>query len=150
MSDKRESILVRLLEISKGIDGIQAAYRNKDEIGEKLRPAIVILDADEASNDGDNNRGRPFASLRRVTMTPEIYIILGGKPETVGTDINALRSKLIKAILTDTTLAGIVGTSGGMSYEGCITSLARGRTMEGECSILFSFTYILNPSELAA
>lgn len=150
MSDRREEILTRLLVIAQGIDGIVAAYRNKDELGEKMRPAIVILDADEAANDGDNNRGRPFASMRRVTMTPELYIVLGGKPDTIGTDINALRAKLIKAVLTDATLASILTVNGSMSYEGCVTSLARGRTMEGECSVIFSFTYILNPADIAA
>ena len=51
MTDRREMILTRLLEIAVGVDGIVAAFRNKDEISEKQRPTIVILDADEVADD---------------------------------------------------------------------------------------------------
>lgn len=147
MIDRRELILARLLEIARGVDGIESAFRNRDEIGEKQRPAIVILDADEAADDGDPG-ARPARSSRRVAMTPEIYIMLGAKPEHIGTSINTLRARLIKAILTDTELSLIVGSNGDIRYEGCATALARGRTMEGEMGVSFSFAYVLRPDEL--
>lgn len=147
MTDKREQILVRLLAISKAVPGIAAAFRNKDEISDKQRPCILILDADEAANDGDP-MNRPNRSPRRVGMTPEIYILLGAKPEDIGTQINTLRASLVKAILTDADLATIVGSNGDVRYEGCATSLARGRTMEGEMGVSFTFTYVLRPEDL--
>ena len=147
MIDRREMILARLLEIARGIDGIESAFRNRDEIGEKQRPAIVILDADEAADDGDPGL-RPARSPRRVAMTPEIYIMLGAKPEHIGTSINTLRARLIKAILGDAELSLIVSSNGDIRYEGCATALARGRTMEGEMGVSFSFTYVLRPDEL--
>jgi len=147
MTDRRELILARLLEIAKGIEGIAAAFRNRDEISEKQRPAIVILDADEASDDADPT-ARPTRSPRRVAMTPEIYILLGSKPEDLGTAINALRARLVTAVLTDSALLSIIGSNGDIRYEGCATALARGRSMEGEMGVSFSFTYVLRPEEM--
>ena len=147
MTDRREMILTRLLEIAVGVDGIVAAFRNKDEISEKQRPAIVILDADEAADDADPTT-RPSRSPRRVAMTPEIYILLGAKPEELGSVINALRARFVKSVLGDSQLASIVGSNGDIRYEGCATALARGRSMEGEMGVSFSFTYVLRPEEL--
>ena len=147
MTDRREMILTRLLEIAVGVDGIVAAFRNKDEISEKQRPAIVILDADEAADDADPG-SRPARSPRRVAMTPEIYILLGAKPEELGSVINALRARFVKSVLGDSQLGSIVGTNGDIRYEGCATALARGRSMEGEMGVSFSFTYVLRPEEL--
>jgi hypothetical protein len=147
MTDRRELILARLLEIARAVDGIESAFRNRDEIGDKQRPAIIILDADEAADDADPGLRSP-RSPRRIAMTPEIYIMLGTKPEYIGTSINTLRARLIKAILTDAELSLIVGSNGDIRYEGCATALARGRTMEGEMGVSFSFAYVLRPDEL--
>ena len=102
MTDKREQILVRLLGIAQALPGIAAAFRNKDEISDRQRPCIVILDADEAADDADPSglARRPNAP-RRVGMTPEIYLMLGAKPEDVGTAINGFRAAFIKAVLMD-------------------------------------------------
>ena len=147
MTDRREMILTRLLEIAVGLDGIFAAFRNKDEISERQRPAIVILDADEAADDADP-ASRPSRAPRRVAMTPEIYILLGAKPEDLGTAINSLRARFVKAVLGDAPLSLIVGSHGDIRYEGCATALARGRSMGGEMGVSFSFTYVLRPEEL--
>ena len=147
MIDRREMILSRLLEIAGSTEGIAGAFRNRDEISEKQRPAIVILDADEAADDADPS-SRPSRAPRRVAMTPEIYILLGAKPEDLGTAINTLRARLLKAILTDLSLLTILSSSGEVRYEGCATALARGRSMEGEMGVSFSFTYVLRPEEL--
>ena len=147
MTDRREMILTRLLEIAVGVEGIVAAFRNKDEISERQRPAIVILDADEAADDADP-ASRPSRAPRRVAMTPEIYILLGAKPEDLGTAINRLRARFVKAVLGDAQLRLIVGSNGDIRYEGCATALARGRSMEGEMGVSFSFTYVLRPEEL--
>ena len=147
MTDRREMILTRLLEIAVGVEGIVAAFRNKDEISERQRPAIVILDADEAADDADP-ASRPSRAPRRVAMTPEIYILLGAKPEDLGNVINTLRARFVKAVLGDAQLSLIVGSNGDLRYEGCATALARGRSMEGEMGVSFSFTYVLRPEEL--
>lgn len=147
MFDRREAILARLVEIATGIEGIAKVYRNKDEIPEKSRPAIVIWDADESADDSDPT-GRPVGAPRRVGMTPEIYILLGSSPEDIGTSINLIRSRVIAAIYSDATLKGLTVNGEGIRYEGCATALSRGRSMEGEMGLSFTFTYLLSHAEL--
>ena len=92
-----------------------------------------------------------FADMGNCTefeFTPEIYILLGAKPEELGSVINALRARFVKSVLDDSQLGSIVGTNGDIRYEGCATALARGRSMEGEMGVSFSFTYVLRPEEL--
>lgn len=147
--DRRESILARLLEIASDIEGIKRAWRHKGRLTEDARPAIVILDADEtAEEEGNVSSSRPSDLSRRVVMTPEIYIMLGSSLEDVGTDINAMRAKFLKAVMLDAELREIVGTNGHFKYEGCATGLGEGRTMEGEMGVSISFTYVLKYAEL--
>lgn len=149
MADKREQILVRLVEVADGVSGVVFAGRNVGNIDDEDRPAIVIMDADEAADDSDpTGVSRGTGARRRVALTPEIYILLGDKPENIGTELNAFRAKLIKAVLTDASLQSIVGSNGGIRYEGCATALSRGRSMEGEMGVSFTFSYVLNPAEL--
>lgn len=147
--DKREAILARLQAIAGGITGVRNVFRNQDQINEKMRPAIMILDADEQAEDNDGGiRGRPSMVPSRVGMTPEIYIMLGAQPKSVGSEINLIRAALIKAILSDADLIGILGSNGGVKYEGCATDLAAGRQMEGAMGVSFTFSYVLNPADL--
>ncbi len=148
MPDRREDIMVRLLAIANETKEFKLVARNKANIPEDQRPAFICLDADETADDRDQGRGRPSATINLVGMTPEIFILLGDRPENVGTEINALRAVIIKAILEDATLEAIMGRNGGVRYEGCATGLATGRTMEGEMGLSFTFTYIFKPSEL--
>jgi hypothetical protein len=149
MTDKREQILARLLEVVENLSGVVHARRNKDEIPEHQRPAVLIFDADEqALEERDAHRaGAP----QLVTMTPEILLLLGGTPESVGSDLNAFRAKLLKAVLTDDTLKSIIGAdgrNGHIRYVGCATSLGHGRMMEAEMGVSIAFTYVLKPAEL--
>ncbi|KLK91421.1 hypothetical protein AA309_20210 [Microvirga vignae] len=158
MADKREQILVRLVEIAEAIPGIKTVERNPGQLDETVLPAIVILDADETADDADPGgpRGRPPFAPRRVGMTPEIYLMaLAPTPEPgesssakLGPLINGMRAQFVKAVLTDASLREIVGTNGDIRYEGCATALARGRSMEAEMGVSFTFSYMLKPSDL--
>jgi len=149
MTDKRETILARLVDVAAGVTGIVFAGRNVGNVDDEDRPAIIILDADEAADDSDPQSNlRGTSAKRRVGMTPEIYVLLGGKPEDVGSELNTYRAALVKAVLTDSELIEAVGPNGGIRYEGCATGLSRGRSMEGEMGVSFTFTYILNPADL--
>jgi hypothetical protein len=147
MTDRREQILVRLLAIAQGVDGIVTAVRNRHLTDDEEQPAIQILDADELAEANDP-QNRPSNAPRLVAMTPEIYVTLGDKAEDVGTAINALRAAFIKAVLTDSDLQSIITHSGTIRYEGCATALSRGRDMQGELGLSFSFIYPLRPAEL--
>ena len=77
-----------------------------------------------------------------------ILLVTGPSGTGKGTVINTLRVRFVKAVLGDAQLSLIVGSNGDLRYEGCATALARGRSMEGEMGVSFSFTYVLRPEEL--
>lgn len=147
MVDKREAILVRLLELGQDLKGIKKAYRNRDEVSENERPAFVIFDADETAEDSDPG-GRPVNAPRRVIMNPEIYIVLGQSPAKVGTDLNGFRAAFLKSVFTDAALKALTLDGQGIRYEGSATGLSRGRKMEATLGVSLSFTYVLRPDEL--
>lgn len=145
--DRREEILARLAAIAAGIDGVKTAARNKDEFSDLARPAVVLIDGDEEAHDSDPPT-RPTTAPRLVALKPEIVILLSGAPESVGSSLNALRTALIKAILTDAILIGIVHDRIGTRYIGCVINIGRGRAVEGELRLHFVFTYALRAEEL--
>jgi len=145
--DHRELILSRLVAVLAAVPGVVLAARNRDGLSDRQRPAIVLLDADETARDGEP-RGRSGPSPQIVDMTPELYILLGSTPAAVGSELNALRALVIEAVTTDATLLSLTGRNGRIRYDGCATGLARGRTMEGEMGVSFTFSYPFDPNKL--
>lgn len=120
--DRREQILARLVEIMKTVPGIDNVYRNQGDISDSARPASRVFDGGESLSD------RMLApQLSRaggvMTMHPVVTLELGGKPEEIGSALNAARLKAIKAVLTDAPLAAVAGANGRVNYTGCETSL---------------------------
>lgn len=148
MIDRREQILARLVTIAGTVSGVDFVFRNKDEISETERPCIRIYDGDEVLSDKSPPAEHKGAVQTMMTMTPLVAIELGGKPENVGTDLNTLRLRLIKAVLTDTQLPEMVAKKGRYRYEGCTMSSTTARLTEVAMILTFAFTYSLNPSEL--
>ena len=146
--DKREEILTRLAEVAASVPGVSTIVRNQDEISEHKRPAIAIFDADETADERAEQQGHPGRAPNIVEMTPEVLILLGARPESVGSALNALRTSLIKAVLTDSQLIALAGQNGRVRYAGCTTHLGHGRSMEGSMGIHFSFAYVLRPEQL--
>ena len=147
MPDLREQILARLLEVAATVPDVSNVYRNRGGISETARPAAVVLDADEAVEDEDFG-SRPARSPQRVVMTPEIFILVNDRAADIGMELNKLRRRMIRRVLTDATLIDLVGSNGGIRYAGCGTALAVGRSMEGEMALSFAFRYVLEPAEL--
>lgn len=145
MTDKRELIIQRLVAIAQSIDGIRNVFRNKNVGSDSDCPAIIILDGDEAADDNDPHRQTKTPDPRRVGMTPEIYVIHGSTPETIGTILNEYRVKLMVAIMGDDTLQSLCEE---IRYEASATDLSRGRSMEGQIGVSFTFTYMMKPWEL--
>jgi hypothetical protein len=146
--DKREQILRRLLEVAAAVPGIVTAVRNQDEISERRRPAITIFDADESADEAAERQDHPGRAPNIVEMTPEVLILLGASPETVGSALNELRARLIKAVLADSQLIALAGPNGRVRYAGCTTHLGHGRSMEGSMGVHFTFAYVLRPEQL--
>lgn len=127
---------------------------NRGELPAELLPGITLLDADETRDPRvmvmPQGRALPVSpSLMR--MTPEIYIVLNvRKPgnENVGEDLNTARAAILNLVLHDATLVQIVGMNGQITYDGCITDLARNRTMRGQMGMSITLTYPFIPNEL--
>jgi hypothetical protein len=146
--DKREAILQRIVDVAMALPGIVTAVRNRDEISEHRRPAIAIFDADEVADETAERQDHAGRAPNIVAMTPEVLILLGTSPESVGTELNTLRAKLIKAVLTDAQLIALTGPNGRVRYAGCSTHLGHGRSMEGFMAVQFTFAYVLRPEQL--
>lgn len=127
---------------------------NRDELPAEKVPGIILLDADEVKDPRfpptQGRSERPGPGLMR--MTPEIYVVLEvRKPQNlnVGEDLNTARATIIKLVLHDTVLQTITGSNGSITYDGCVTDLARNRTMKGQMGLSFTFAYPFIPDEFA-
>lgn len=164
--DRRQMILDRLVELLQGftiqLTGTTLSgpletqfVHNRGELPSEKAPGVILLDADEARDprftakpSGRNTPIRPQV----MRMTPEIYLVLDvRKPlnQNVGTDLGLARAKLLALIMLDPVLSQIVGANGDIVYDGCLTDLARNRTMRGQMGVSFTFVYPLNPTDLS-
>jgi len=149
--DRRDAILTQLEALLTPL--APNFYRDRGELPAEIRPAIVLLDADEMADDRAINRGRLASSPNLVRLTPEIYIVLAGqKPlnATVGILLNSFRMAILNSILFDNTLQNIVTSSGEIRYNGCVTDLGKDRSMNGEMGVSITFVYPFIPGELRA
>lgn len=153
--DRRELILVRLVELAREeYISARTVVRNRRLLAQDVRPAIAVLDGDEAARLTGDQLGRGIGGRvgippELVTMRPEIFFILDSrqvKNVGVGEDINAFRITLIQTIAGDPVLRSLVGSNGGMAYMGLTTDLKSGSRLDGEAKVEFAFTYPLDPT----
>ena len=146
-ADKRELILERILAVGKTLVGEKNAFRNRLDLPDGMLPAFIVIDADEAPVEpiatGRRGAGAPVI----VGMTPEIYLLMQAEDKDVGTKLNALRQKVIKAMMTDETLVDLCH-NGDIRFEGFSTGLSAGRDMSADSGVAFTFVYALFPSRL--
>lgn len=147
MTDVREDILARLLEVVASIPNIRFAKRNDTDIAEHQFPAVIVFDGDEDS-DGEKDIGssRPANRPYVVQMTPHVVFI--EQANAVGTEISVFRRELIKRVLNDATIIALVGGSGNFRYLGDQTDFGWGRTLQGALVARFVFKYPLKIEEL--
>jgi hypothetical protein len=161
-ADRRAMILSQTFGLLKGLtialtNGVIPAgniVHNRNELPAELVPGLILLDADEVADPTlANLQGRalrPGTCLMK--MTPEIYVVLDvRKPQNaiVGEDLNLARVAILNSILHDPTLQAITGSNGSIRYDGCVTDLARNRTMRGQMGLSITFTYPFIPDELS-
>ncbi len=148
MTDRRESILVRMQQIYASVGGVLTVARNLDEIADIKRPAIIGFDGDEEAIENETGKSHSAGALTLVQMIPQARILLGATPAAVGSDLNAIRLDLIKAVTMDSALIALVRRASRIRYHSTETALGHGRTMEGDMVLRFAITYPLEPSTL--
>ena len=148
----------RLMHVVDGQQALDYLYRRNEfsDPAKSPRPGIILLDADEVRDTrqmqpppGLVQRAVPSALYK---MTPEIYVVLDVRPVSndganMGEDLNTARLAILGATLPDTYLQELVSANGNIVYDGCVTDLARNRTMKGQLGISISFVYPLLPNE---
>lgn len=153
MPDVREQILVRLFEMISGLPAMQSSYRNNLDFTEADTPTVILLDGDEETQDANNPDLSARASTipRSVQMTPQI-VFVEASPGQAGPVLSTLRSDLIKRVLADEQLNGLVNTyrsgNGAIRYLGCTTGFGWLRDMHGAMQLQFLFKYFLKPEDL--
>ena len=137
--DKRELVLKRIAAIcaTTGATVKRMAVR----VNFTERPAIVINDGDESIELGKTGR-TPMI----VTLRPQLILMVQG--EEPAPLVNALRAKVLKALLTDETLATLLGEHGSIKYLGLETGIKQGETMEADMALNFEANYRLTPADL--
>lgn len=162
-NDRRQLICTRLFTILTGLtipllggdNGSVSivpgsVVHNRNQLQHDKVPGIILLDADEVRDPRATPapQGQQASRVREqvMRMTPEIYVVLdvrGAHNKNMGEDLNLARMAILRAVLPDAELQGIVGSNGGMTYDGCVTDLARNRTMKGQLGISITFGYPL-------
>lgn len=137
----RELILVRIAELMAGTEGVEFFVRNSLDIPEAKLPAIVLLDGDEEANEAAFGRGRPANGPNLVTMSPEIFVVVKARPESMGADLNEWLDFIVSAVQNDDELLTLVHNND-IRYLGCTTGLAQGRSMQGELRVNLALTYV--------
>lgn len=152
MSFQRLAILQRLFEICDGVPNVKSVTWDVISINDDQLPALAVLEGDEEASE-DDPANRPIDAPRRVTMVPHIVIagrrnLLGSPPADIGVAVNTIYADLLKAIMTDATLAGLTLDGRGVRFIGMESDLAVGRMMQGQMAVKFGFTYGLVPNDL--
>lgn len=152
MTFPRVAILQRLVEIAGTIPGIKTVSWDVISINDDQLPAIMILEGDEETSDEDPAGSRPTFAPRRVTMVPHVVIAagrnIGSPPLDIGPALNTFYAAVVKAVLTDATLASHTFNGRGARLLGMESDLAVGRMMQGQMAVKFGFTYGLVPNNL--
>lgn len=145
MADTRETLLARLLTVAKAIKGVETCERNLDDLADISLPAIILFDGGEETFENEQARG---LAPNTVEMQPTFDIYVQDVPETIGTTINGWRTTLLKAILSDATIAGDCGNipNAGVRYLGCETSSDVGRSSTMRMTVSFAIKYGFKPS----
>lgn len=152
MIDVREQIIVRLQEIAdenKVAWGFKTVERNVAAIDDETTdmPALVVLDGDEQAIDEEPSN-RPATYPQRIEMMPLIHLAVSAKRQEVGTDLNTLRLRVMRAVRSDAQLIALVDRNR-IRYSGMeAPRTEQGRMVLSQRVMRFTITYILKSSDL--
>jgi hypothetical protein len=145
--DKREAILVRLLQIVTDIEDIENAARNQTLSDASDIRRISVLEGEEIVPEMPIGNRRA-SDKSHVMMIPQILIACGARTRDVGSVLNTFRRRVIKNVLTDEALLALTMNGRSIQYGGMSSDLAFAALMEGKMALVFRITYMLDPSAL--
>ncbi len=150
MADTREDILARLVAICTATSGVAAVIRNSLDVAKLNRPAVVILDGAEQLLDRPlSGRGQVAWEVQRMNLTPLIAVhVRANNAVDAGTLMSLYRSRVLAAILNDSTLITTLGTNGAIQYEGATVAPPAPEGTEHRIDLHLVFTYRLAAADL--
>jgi hypothetical protein len=151
MPDQREAILSRLVTVCGAVAGINAVDRNRLDVSDMLRPAVIVLDGTETllSAQPTSSAGATVSEKQRMELHPQIFIaVRGNGGGEAGSLLTLYRNRVVSAILNDAALRSSVTPNGGMRYEGCVVPAPDAEAREYRIDINVVFTYIFSLSDL--
>lgn len=141
LRNRRELILRRLVEIAVALPGVEDVRRNSSTMDASRRPAILINDGDEFTNDSDRAAQLQKSGIFIASMTPDITIFSTGSTVQMESPLSDISVALVDAIWKDATINSLTGTNGSFRYNGCSTTDSFGQRLEGEMKVNLEFTY---------
>lgn len=144
--DKREAVMLRLVAIANAIGDVESAERNAALTDDSdVRRISVLEGAEEVIEEAGS---RHAADKGIVVMIPQLLIACGARTREVGSDLNVIRARLIKAVMTDTELLALTVNKRSIRYAGMDSDLAFAMLMEGRMAIRFRIAVMLDPKAL--
>jgi hypothetical protein len=168
--DRRERIIARiyaLLVTLPGVgvaaDGTPAVYRDRGEVPEGVKPAVIFLDGRGRLRTPVNRTNVQIMPPSIQSLNPQIFVLLemrdnvltneqlSGQPAPVGPELSGWRNNVLALITQDDTLGALVGANGQISFDGETTDMETGSSMGvkgAELRFDFTLTYPLDPAQL--
>jgi hypothetical protein len=157
--DKREMILRQMLlllsTVTDSASQFLSIFRNRAEIPIEKLPAVVLLDGKEKLK---YPKILPVATRGGALvpavydLLPQVFIVLRPRDDInnagVGEELSGLRMQILKAIIQDDYLRGLLGSNGELNYLGHETDLQTGSTVLGQMQLNFQLSYVFDPNDL--
>lgn len=168
--NRREAILLRILAVLETVEGVaevddeKSVFRNRGQVADEKRPAIVLLDGSlrlrsNTTPSGGRNRnftddGESGLLPGEYTLVPQIFVLLPLAPnsdnEGQGELLSVFEINILAALSVDDELWELLGGRGNgiMEYRAMDTDMQTGSSMEGQMQLDVAFTYSFDPDEL--
>ena len=145
MTDRREEIFVRLEAVLKTVSGATVKRMETTFDPESELPGIALLDGNEQVQESSHGG----VADRRIDLQPVIALFIQTS-DKAGTGLNALRVKVLKALLFDAQLAALCSSerNGRIDYLGCETDSQLAEAILADMIMNFQLTYVFKPAAL--
>jgi hypothetical protein len=153
----REQILTQVFTLLQAVAGDVRVYRNRKDVLDIVRPAVVLLDGTEKNISPDQESIKTVrlpAAL--VCMSPQIFVLLKERDNAmnnsvanaaapIGAELNAWIDAIRGTLANDPVLLGMLTSTGQVIYRGAWTDMQTGSTLVGELRLFIDLIYVWLP-----